>query len=228
MTKAEPSKREEEGDGVSSVPRDPAGAPLRVVNNNPEFTQYAASSGRLIVDFAVENRGELMKQAKRRAQQASRAKASSQQARSRARAVGRGEGDAAEAAREAPKIKLTRAQRRQRAKGIKAAAAVMEAAGKPAATVAAAAAASAARKGKKRPRNAPRATTESRMERGLEAGFGDDLVRSQPERREKVKKTKGKRKKPSRDEESFESMVRLHKKSLNVAAKQKGSARWFD
>jgi hypothetical protein len=43
VTKAEPSKREEEGDGVSSVPRDPAGAPVGSKRSTVEFDHVVST-----------------------------------------------------------------------------------------------------------------------------------------------------------------------------------------
>lgn len=132
--------------------------------------------------------------------------------------------------------KLTRAQRRKRAKLFKASAAdgaAAKAAAGPSAATQAAAAETVARSTKKRKAEA-RPRSVERGERAVERAtrdFGDDLARSQPERRERVKKTKKRKYKPDADEASFTQLVNKHKESLNLGlgkVKEAGAGRWFD
>ena len=213
---------------------------LRAINNNPEYSKYAAGHGRLIVDFAVENRSELIKQAQRRERRAARGKKQAAGRTAQGSTIGRGAGDGAEGAggstAKAKPAKLTRAQRRKRAKLFKASAAAGEAtkaAAGPSVATQAAAAETVARATKKR-KVETRPRSVERGERALERvtrDFGDDLAHSQPERRERVKKTKKRKVKPDADEASFAKLVDKHKASLNLGlgkVKEAGAGRWFD
>jgi len=190
-------------------------AALREVNNNPEYSKYASAHGRLIVDFAVENRSELIKQAKRREnKKKTLADARTRHYNSDVGLVG--EGASSEKLRTLAtqrSAKLTRAQRRKRAKVSASSAGASDRAATIASTAGTNSSVSSATNTNEKQKNQQRTRkgcTSSRSDAETAASarsmrrehseeqaveratrhFGDDLVRSQPERRQRVKKNK--------------------------------------